>query len=90
MEANNQRPDYYVSVQGEPYEGFMQIKARCPKPDLPLYKEKDMEEYRDFIQRYLNFFDTTNKYPMDNARIALAASRFHKKFTQKWGFLPAA
>jgi hypothetical protein len=49
MEANNQRPDYYVSVQGELYEGFMQIKTRRPKPNLPLYKGKDMEEYRDFI-----------------------------------------
>ena len=27
---------------------------------------------------------------MNNARIALAASRFHKGSAQKWGFLPAA
>jgi hypothetical protein len=89
MEANNQRPDYYTSIQGEPYEGLMQIGIRRPKPDLPLYKGKDMEEYRDFIQRCFNFFDITDKYPMDNARIAFAASRFHKKPVQKWGLLSA-
>jgi hypothetical protein len=58
----------------------MQVKARRPKPDLPLYKGKDMEEYRDFIQRYLNFFNIIDEYFMDNARIALAASRFYKRF----------
>jgi hypothetical protein len=67
----------------------MQIGARRPKPDLPLYKGKDMEEYRDFIQRCLNFFDITDEYFMDNAHIALAASRFHKGSVQKWGFLLA-
>jgi hypothetical protein len=83
MEANNQRSDYYVSVQRESYESFMQVGARRSKPDLPLYKGKDMEEYRDFIQRYLNFFNTINEYSMDNARIALAASRFYKELIQK-------
>jgi hypothetical protein len=67
----------------------MQVEARRPKPDLPLYKGKDMEEHRDFIQRYLNFFNITDEYLMNNARIAFAASKFYKKSVQKWGFLPA-
>jgi hypothetical protein len=49
-----------------------------------------MEEHRDFIQRCFNFFNITDEYLIDNARIALAASRFYKKFAQKWDLLPAA
>jgi hypothetical protein len=48
-----------------------------------LYKGKDMEKHRDFIQRYFNFFDAIDEYLINNARIAFTVSKFYKGPAQK-------